>query len=85
VAQLHAGRQKYSGNTNESVIQHRARDLLGSQRMSTPAPQTPPRYSIVPTERGWLLTIQNDHFSVMQVFRSAATARQAVDRMMEFF
>ncbi|HEY1304551.1 MAG TPA: hypothetical protein VGF24_13410 [Vicinamibacterales bacterium] len=47
--------------------------------------QTPPRYSIVPTERGWLLTIQNDHFSVMQVFRSAATARQAVDRMMEFF
>lgn len=29
--------------------------------------------------------IQNEHFSVMQVFRTAATARQAVDRMMEFF
>jgi len=55
------------------------------QGMSTSAPQAPPRYSIAPTERGWLLTIQNDHFSVMQVFRSAATARQAVDRMMEFF
>lgn len=29
--------------------------------------------------------IQNEHFSVMQVFRSEETAREAVDRMMEFF
>ena len=46
---------------------------------------TSPRYTIAPTEKGWLLTIQNEHFSVMQVFRTAATARKAVDRMTEFF
>jgi hypothetical protein len=59
--------------------------LAPSGGMSTCVSQTPPRYSIAPTEKGWLLTIQNEHFSVMQVFRTAATARQAVDRMMEFF
>src|SRR5262245_19906931 len=46
---------------------------------------TPPKCSIAPTEKGWLLTIQNEHFSVMQVFRSATTATLAVDRMLEFF
>lgn len=45
----------------------------------------PPQYKIAKTEKGWLLVIQNEHFSVMQVFRSEETARQAVDRMMEFF
>jgi hypothetical protein len=45
--------------------------------------RTPPR--IAKTDKGWQLVIQNEHFSVMQVFRSEDTARQAVDRMMEFF
>jgi hypothetical protein len=44
-----------------------------------------PRYSIAETEKGWLLVIQNDHCSVMQVFSSASAARRAVDRMLEFF
>jgi hypothetical protein len=44
-----------------------------------------PRHSIARTEKGWQLVIQNEHFSVMQVFRSEDTARQAIDRMMEFF
>jgi hypothetical protein len=44
-----------------------------------------PRHSIAKTANGWQLVIQNEHCSVMQVFRSEDTARQAVDRMMEFF
>ena len=44
-----------------------------------------PRHRIAKTDRGWQLVIQNEHFSVMQVFRSEETARDAVDRMMEFF
>jgi hypothetical protein len=44
-----------------------------------------PSYQISETEKGWLLEIQNDHCSVLQVFRSASAARLAVDRMMEFF
>ena len=48
-----------------------------------PAPR--PQYSIAPTERGWLLVIQDGGCSVMQVFRTSAAARCAVDRMMAFF
>ena len=44
-----------------------------------------PHYSIAPTERGWLLVIQDGECSVMQVFRTSAAARCAVDRMMAFF
>jgi hypothetical protein len=44
-----------------------------------------PHYSIVPAERGWLLLIQDGECSVMQVFRTSAAARCAVDRMMSFF
>jgi hypothetical protein len=46
---------------------------------------SPPRHSIAQTERGWVLVIQNDHCSVMQVFSTASSARRAVDRMLEFF
>jgi hypothetical protein len=54
--------------------------------MSPCAPEaTEPRHSIAKTEKGWQLVIQNEHFSVMQVFRSESTAREAIDRMMEFF
>ena len=38
-----------------------------SPRVST----NPPSYDISQTEKGWLLVIQNEHCSVMQVFRSA--------------
>jgi hypothetical protein len=44
-----------------------------------------PSYHISETEKGWLLKIQNEHCSVVQVFRSASDARLAIDRMMEFF
>jgi hypothetical protein len=44
-----------------------------------------PSYHISETEKGWLLKIQNEHCSVVQVFRSASDARLAVGRMMEFF
>jgi hypothetical protein len=44
-----------------------------------------PSYHISETENGWRLEIQNEHCSVMQMFRSASAARLAVDRMMEFF
>jgi hypothetical protein len=50
-----------------------------------PEPGPRPNYSIAPTERGWLLVIQDDECSVMQVFRTSAAARCAVDRMMSFF
>jgi hypothetical protein len=53
--------------------------------MSSHAPTCSPSYRISETEKGWLLEIQNEHCSVMQVFRSASDARLAVDRMMEFF
>jgi hypothetical protein len=44
-----------------------------------------PQYNIAQTDRGWVLVIQNEHCSVMQVFGSADSARRAVDRMLEFF
>ena len=54
--------------------------------MTSCAPEaTEPRHSIARTAKGWQLVIQNEHFSVMQVFRSESTAREAIDRMMEFF
>jgi hypothetical protein len=53
--------------------------------MSSHVPVSSPSYHISQTDKGWLLEIQNEHCSVMQVFRSASTARLAVDRMMEFF
>jgi len=46
---------------------------------------SPPRHSIAQTEQGWVLVIQDEQCSVMQVFSSAASARRAVDRMLEFF
>ena len=49
------------------------------------ASAAPPRLSIAQAERGWVLVIQNDQFSVMQVFGTASSARRAVDRMLEFF
>jgi len=53
--------------------------------MNTTPARSCPRYNIVQTEKGWLLVIQNEHCSVMQVFGSASSARLAVDRMLEFF
>ena len=50
-----------------------------------PEPGPRPHYSIAPTERGWLLLIQDGDCSVMQVFRTSAAARCAVERMMSFF
>jgi hypothetical protein len=44
-----------------------------------------PRHSIAQTEQGWVLVIQDEHCSVMQVFSTASSARRAVDRMHEFF
>ena len=53
--------------------------------MPLPEPAPRPNYTIAPTERGWLLVIQDGECSVMQVFRTSAAARCAVDRMMSFF
>jgi hypothetical protein len=50
-----------------------------------PDPGPRPNWSIAPTERGWLLVIQDGECSVMQVFRTSSAARCAVDRMMSFF
>jgi len=50
-----------------------------------PAVASSPRYTISKTGKGWILEIQDERCSVMQVFRSASDARLAVDRMMEFF
>jgi hypothetical protein len=50
-----------------------------------PEPGPRPHYSIAPTERGSLLVIQEGESSVMQVIRTSAAARCAVDRMMAFF
>jgi hypothetical protein len=44
-----------------------------------------PRYHIAQTEKGWSLTVQNEHCSVVQVFNTAAAAQLAVGRMLEFF
>jgi hypothetical protein len=43
-----------------------------------------PSYQISQTEKGWLLRIENEHCSAIQVFRSASAARLAVDRMTAF-
>jgi hypothetical protein len=53
--------------------------------MSSHDPTSSPSCHISKTEKGWLLEIQNERCSVMQVFRSESAARLAVDRMMEFF
>jgi hypothetical protein len=53
--------------------------------MVAPSPAVFPSYSIAQTEKGWVLVIQDDNCSVMQVFSSASSARRAVDRMLEFF
>ena len=53
--------------------------------MSSSVPASSPSYHISQTEKGWLLQIENEHCSVVQVFRSASDARLAIDRMMEFF
>ena len=53
--------------------------------MVTPSSVNPPRFNIAQTEKGWLLVIQNEHCSVMQVFSTASSARRAVDRMLDFF
>jgi hypothetical protein len=53
--------------------------------MSPHVPTSSPSYRISETEKGWLLQIQNENCSVVQVFRSASAARLAVDRLMEFF
>ena len=53
--------------------------------MSSHVHTSSPSYHISETAKGWQLKIQNEHCSVMQVFRSASAARLAVDRMMEFF
>jgi hypothetical protein len=60
---------------------------MGKPVATLPSPEPGPRphYSIAPTERGWLLVIQDGECSVMQVFHSSAAARCAVDRMMSFF
>ena len=53
--------------------------------MVVPSATGLPHYSIAQTEQGWVLVIQDEHCSVMQVFSSASSARRAVDRMLEFF
>ncbi len=53
--------------------------------MSSQGVTSSPSYHISKTEKGWQLKIQNEHCSVVQVFRSASDAQLAVDRMMEFF
>ena len=59
--------------------------LAMASGMLTPSSSSSPRYNIAETEKGWLLVIQNEHCSVMQVFSTASSARRAVDRMLEFF
>jgi hypothetical protein len=53
--------------------------------MSSPVATSSPSYHISKTEKGWQLKIQNEHCSVVQVFRSVSDAQSSVDRMMEFF
>jgi hypothetical protein len=59
--------------------------LAMSRSMVAPSLASPPRHSIAQTEQGWVLVIQDEDCSVMQVFSSASSARRAVDRMLEFF
>lgn len=75
---------KSSRKIPESRGQDWAQLLLNHRPMNA-CSTTEPRCNIAKTARGWRLMIQNEHFSVMQVFRSEETAREAVDRMMEFF
>jgi hypothetical protein len=56
-----------------------------SRSMVAPSSASAPHHSIVQTEQGWVLVIEDEHCSVMQVFSSASSARRAVDRMLEFF
>jgi len=44
-----------------------------------------PTFDISETAKGWRLVIENEDCSVMQVFRSASSARLAVDRLTVFF
>jgi hypothetical protein len=53
--------------------------------MVAPSSASPRHYNIAQTDQGWVLVIENEHCSVMQVFTTAASARRAVDRMLEFF
>ena len=59
--------------------------LATSRSMVAPSLASSPRHSIAQTEQGWVLVIQDEDCSVMQVFSSASSARRAVDRMLEFF
>lgn len=59
--------------------------LLPHSLHMVPSSGSPPHYNIAQTDQGWVLVIQNEHCSVMQVFTTAASARRAVDRMLEFF
>ena len=59
--------------------------LRWQKRMVFTSPVSPPSHNIVQTDRGWVLIIQDEHCSVMQVFSTAASARRAVERMLEFF
>jgi hypothetical protein len=59
--------------------------IASTAGMSSHVPTSSPSYHIAQTEKGWQLRIQNEHCSVVQVFRSASDARLAVDRLMEFF
>ena len=52
--------------------------------MNSAVPQTTPSYTITQTEKGWLLAIENERCSAVQIFRSASDARLAVDRMVDF-
>ena len=53
--------------------------------MTSAVPSNAPSYTITETQKGWLLSIHNDDCSVVQVFRSASSARLAVGRMLDFF
>ena len=53
--------------------------------MSSHVVTSSPSTQIFKTEKGWQLRIQNEHCSVVQVFRSESDAQLAVERMMEFF
>jgi len=53
--------------------------------MSSHVVTSSPTHRISRTEKGWQVRIQNEHCSVVQVFRSESDAELALDRMMEFF
>ena len=60
---------------------------MGQAVATLPPDESSPRphCSIAPTERGWLLIIQDGECSVMQVFQTSSAARCAMDRMVSFF